>query len=93
MSIDSGESAKAKSTSEPKKTVSGFAGLTLCQWSAILGLTFGWAGIIYGRSQSRLRKSVIEKLHPARRWQEIEQDPGRESSELTRRGDTRPEDL
>jgi hypothetical protein len=59
----------------------------------ILGLIFGVAGISYGRAESKARRDIIERLHPYQEGWEKEQDPNRTTSKLTKRGDTRPEDL
>lgn len=59
----------------------------------LLGLIFGIAGISYGKAQSNARRDIIERLHPYQEEWEKQQDPKRTTSTLTRRGDTRPEDL
>lgn len=59
-------------------------------------VTIAWisalAGIAYGLLQRHLRRNTVERLQG--RVRELEQriDPGRSSSKLTERGDTRPED-
>jgi hypothetical protein len=65
---------------------------TLCTWVVTFALFFGWGGIFYGRKQSRLRKDAIENMYPEKLRLEEELDPNRTSSELTSRGDTKPED-
>ena len=49
--------------------------------------------VLYGLRQNKLRKDTVERLQ--NRIQSLEKtiDPGRSSSQLTTRGDTRPEDL
>lgn len=59
---------------------------------AMLAIMFGTGGIIYGRRQAKLRRDVIERLHPYQLEYEREKDPGRSSSKLTSRGDTQEED-
>lgn len=59
---------------------------------AVLGLLFGFGGILYGRNQARLRRSTIERLHPDQQAREKAIDSARTSSRLTSTGDTRPED-
>lgn len=54
---------------------------------------FGIGGILYGRRQAKLRHDVIEREHQRTLELEAKLDPERTSSELTSRGDTRPEDL
>lgn len=53
---------------------------------------FGLGGIGYGVRQRKLRRDNIEKLSERVQHLERERDPGRSSSRLTRRGETRPED-
>ena len=55
-------------------------------WSVAAG------GVLYGMKQRKLRRDTVERLQ--KRNQELESriDPNRSSSELTSRGDTRPED-
>lgn len=55
-------------------------------------VVFGAGGIWYGRSQSSLRKSTVERLHKYQVKHETSVHPGRTTSKLTPRGDTRPED-
>ena len=58
---------------------------------AVAGI-FGVTGLGYGLTQRRLRRNTIERLQG--RIQELERrlDPNRTSSQLTERGETRPED-
>ena len=58
-----------------------------------LALIFGVGGIAYGRIQAKLRKDVIQRYHPTMQEAERRVDNMRSSSELTERGDTRPEDI
>jgi hypothetical protein len=53
---------------------------------------FGGSGVAYGWRQRKLRRDTVERL--ANRNIELEKrlDPNRASSQLTPRGDTRPED-
>lgn len=60
--------------------------------SVLLSWAVGGAGLMYGRSQNRLRKRTIERLHGRIKDLESEIDPGRTSSKLTPRGETNPED-
>jgi hypothetical protein len=60
---------------------------------ALLGLVFGAGGIVYGKRQSKLRRDVIERLHPYQLEHEKALDPERSSSLLSVRGDTAKEDL
>lgn len=46
----------------------------------------------YGLRQNKLRKDTVERLHARIKSLETEIDPGRSSSKLTNRGETRPED-
>lgn len=55
-------------------------------WGACAG------GIIYGERQRKLRKNTVERLQGRIRDLETEIDPDRSTSNLTHRGDTRPED-
>lgn len=52
----------------------------------------GVGGIIYGFLQRKLRKDTIERLQSRITELEKEVDKNRSSSNLTKRGDTRPED-
>lgn len=68
----------------------------VCQywWYAVpLAGLFGVGGILYGRRQAKLRHDVIEHEHARTLELEARLDPKRTSSDLTPRGDTRPEDL
>jgi hypothetical protein len=60
--------------------------------SKTLAWLLGGGGAAYGMSQNRLRKNVVERLQT--RIQDLERmiDRKRSSSQLTPRGDTRPED-
>ena len=49
-------------------------------------------GIIYGLKQKKLRKDTVERLQTRITELERELDVKRSSSNLTKRGDTRPED-
>ena len=60
--------------------------------SVILSWVAGGAGVAYGRSQMKLRKTTVERLHARIKSLETEIDPARKSSKLTPRGDTNPED-
>ena len=65
------------------------------RWPVRVCLALGALGVIgslYGWRERRLRRTTIERLQ--RRNQTLEKliDPNRTSSELTPRGDTRPED-
>ncbi|WP_154646946.1 hypothetical protein [Methylophaga thiooxydans] len=59
----------------------------------LLGGLFGVFGILYGRGQSRHRKNVVERYQPYKEMYEKEVDSKRTSSDLTPRGETRPEDV
>ena len=60
--------------------------------SIVIGWFVGIAGFVYGRGQRKLRRDTIARLNG--RIQDLEKsiDPGRTSSQLTERGETRPED-
>ena len=60
--------------------------------SVALAWSFGAVGVAYGWQQRKLRKDTVERLQ--NRIQALEQmiDRGRSSSNLTPRGDSRPED-
>lgn len=60
--------------------------------AAFLGLLFGAGGIVFGIRQAALRKDLIEEHHRLRIKYELSIDPDRTSSDLTSRGETRPED-
>lgn len=53
---------------------------------------FGASGVAYGLAQQRSKKNTIERLQSRKKELEKKIDPGRKSSKLTKRGDTRPED-
>lgn len=55
-------------------------------WCAALG------GIAYGKHQSKLRKDTVERLQDRIQELESDYDQSRSSSNLTPRGETRPED-
>lgn len=61
-----------------------------------ISIVIAWAsciaGIIYGLIQKKLRKDTVERLQTRIAKLERESDPKRSSSNLTTRGDTRPED-
>lgn len=48
---------------------------------------------IYGWNQRKLRKDTVQRLQGRNSKLETAIDPGRTSSRLTQRGDTRPEDM
>lgn len=58
-----------------------------------LGSIFGVLGLLYGRAQSRLRRNIVERYQPYKEMYEKEVDSKRTSSDLTPRGETRPEDV
>lgn len=60
--------------------------------SVTLAWIVGVAGVVYGRRERRLRRDAVERLHGRIAELEAQIDPGRSSSRLTPRGDTRPED-
>lgn len=60
---------------------------------AIICFFLALVAISYGRAQARLRRDVIERMHPYQEAFEKQRDPGRTSSRLTRTGETRPEDV
>lgn len=59
----------------------------------LLAFFFGAGGIAYGRGQAKLRKDVIQRYHPTMQEAERNIDDKRSSSDLTERGNTRPEDI
>jgi len=61
--------------------------------SVALAWTAGAAGGYYGYRQRKLRRDTVERLQ--KRVKELENfiDKNRSSSQLTSRGDTRPEDI
>ena len=52
----------------------------------------GGGGVAYGWQQRKVRKDTVERLAGRIQEKELKRDPGRTSSKLTTRGDTRPED-
>lgn len=58
----------------------------------IIAITFGIAGIVFGRRESALRRQVIDKFHSHTKNLELKIDEKRSSSEISTTGDTRPED-
>ena len=68
------------------------AELPVCRIVILIALIFGIGGVVYGRRQAKLRKDVIERHHYLVQKAEKRIDPGRSTSQLTQRGDTRPED-
>jgi hypothetical protein len=60
--------------------------------SEALAWLLAGCGVFYGRRERKLRKDSIERLQQRNRTLEKVIDPGRTSSNLTPRGDTRPED-
>jgi uncharacterized membrane protein len=55
-------------------------------WGASVG------GVLYGVNQRKLRKDTVEHFHGRIKELETMIDPSRSTSNLTPRGDTRPED-
>lgn len=53
---------------------------------------FGASGVAYGLRQRTLRRSTVERLHGRIESFEKQLDPRRSSSQLTSRGETKPED-
>lgn len=53
----------------------------------------GGGGVAYGLQQRKLRRDTVERLQGRISSFEKALDPGRTSSQLTPRGETRPEDL
>jgi len=66
--------------------------LTDINISVALAWAAGLGGMVYGIKQRELRKDTIERLVGRIHELEGEVDPNRTSSNLTKRGDTRPED-
>jgi hypothetical protein len=60
--------------------------------SFVLSWIVGGAGLAYGLSQKKLRKSTVERLQKRIKELEADIDPTRTSSKLTPSGDTNPED-
>ncbi len=54
---------------------------------------FGGSGIAYGWRQRKLRRDTVERIQTRVESFEQSVDPGRSSSQLTKRGDTRAEDV
>lgn len=86
LSLNPGQS-KSKTTKEVSKALP-------TEYIAALSLAimFGIGGTVYGRKQAKLRKDVIERYHTLIQEAEKIIDPKRSTSQLTYRGDTRPED-
>lgn len=57
-----------------------------------LGWTVGAGGIAYGVAQNKLRKSTVSRLHTRLKDLELQFDGKRSSSNLTKDGQTNPED-
>lgn len=53
---------------------------------------FGLSGVLYGLFERDLRKRTIERMSKRTTELELSIDPNRSSSNLTPRGNTRPED-
>lgn len=66
--------------------------LSKIEITVFLAWAFGVFGIWYGWSQRNLRRMTIERLQTRIVYLETIIDPGRSSSKLTPRGETRPED-
>lgn len=62
------------------------------QFAYIFGLLGGGGGITYGLMQRKLKGDIIKRFEQRKEYLERQLDPGRKSSELTTRGETRPED-
>jgi hypothetical protein len=60
--------------------------------SEALAWVLGIGSASYGLFQNKLRKDVVQRLQGRIQQLERQRDPRRSSSELTPRGDTRPED-
>lgn len=60
--------------------------------SIALSWLVGFFGAFYGINQRKLRKDTVERLQTRIKEFEISVDSKRSSSQLTTRGDTRPED-
>ena len=59
--------------------------------SEIVSYLFGLAGWIFGLNAQRLRRNVTERLTDRIAQNELQKDPHRTSSGLTKRGKTPPE--
>lgn len=57
-----------------------------------LAWIFGGSGVMYGLRQRKVRRDAIGRLSPGHVERERTIDPKRSSSQLTERGETRPED-
>lgn len=57
-----------------------------------VSVVLGVGGLWFGHRERRLRKDTIERMHIFQELWEKSQDPLRTSSNLTPRGETRPED-
>jgi hypothetical protein len=66
--------------------------LTKFEVSVALGWAVGAGGLIYGRSQRKLRKASVARLSERLQAFEAEIDPKRTTSTLRSNGDTNPED-
>lgn len=60
--------------------------------SEALAWVLGGSGVAYGLRQRKLRRDTVERITARVERFEKELDPSRSSSELTTRGETRPED-
>lgn len=60
---------------------------------AVLGISIGAVGVAYGRKWKNLYESFLEERSSYIERLESELDPRRSSSQLTKKGRTRPEDL
>lgn len=62
-----------------------------------VSITLAWGAglmaVVYGLKQRKLRKDTIERMQLRVHQLETKIDPNRSSSNLTSRGDTRPEDM
>ncbi len=89
-----GDLAGKQTASDIKFTLAGFDfigdGL---KPNEIVAYAVSAGSVLYGLLQKRLRKNTIEKMHVRTGNLEKMIDPKRSSSNLTTRGDTRPEDL
>ncbi len=61
-------------------------------WIAAGAIVLAAGTISYGKRQARLRKDTVEEMHKYQLEYERSLDPNRTSSNLTKRGDTRPGD-
>lgn len=60
--------------------------------SAMFSYAVGISGAAYGLGQRKLRRDTVERLQNRIKQLELQLDPGRTSSKLTSRGETRKED-